>query len=60
MLSKYLREALMNRFNAFWRRHLPDIIPTAGYHGDGERFMQEIDRTRRALGIAESQMVRCR
>lgn len=60
MLSKYLREALMHRFNAFWKRHLPDIMPTAGYHGDGERFMQDIDRKRRELGIAEAQMVRCR
>src|SRR5437763_7983385 len=30
MLSKYLREALMRRFNAFWRQYLPGVTPTAG------------------------------
>ena len=32
MLSKYLREALMHRFNAFWKGHLPTVEPTAGYY----------------------------
>ena len=37
MLSKYLRETLMTRFNAYWQTHLPDVMPTAGYYGDGTR-----------------------
>jgi hypothetical protein len=60
MLSKYLREALMGRFNAFWRRHLPDVLPTAGYYSDGVRFLQDIDSKRRELGIADHQLIRSR
>ena len=60
MLSKYLREALMRRFNAFWKHHLPGVTPTAGYYGDGVRFLGDIEHKRRELGIADEQLIRCR
>ena len=60
MLSKYLREAMMRRFNAFWQRHLPGVTPTAGYYGDGVRFLSDIAQKRRELGITDEQLVRCR
>lgn len=60
MLSKYLREALMRRFNAYWQRLLPDLQPTAGYYGDGSRFLQDIDAKRRELGITDPLLVRSR
>jgi len=60
MLSKYLRECLMRRFNAFWKQHLPEVEPTAGYYGDGSRFLKDIDSKRRELGIADEQLIRCR
>jgi hypothetical protein len=60
MLSKYLREAMMKRFNAFWQTHLPDVQPTAGYYGDGTRFLADIDIKRRELGIADEHLVRSR
>jgi ribonuclease HII len=60
MLSKYLREALMRRFNAFWRQYLPDVTPTAGYYNDGQRFLQDIDVTRRELGIPDELLIRAR
>jgi hypothetical protein len=60
MLSKYLREALMRRFNRFWQLHLPDLIPTAGYYGDGSRFLRDIELKRRELGIRDEELVRCR
>jgi hypothetical protein len=60
MLSKYLREALMGRFNAFWATHLPQIPPTAGYYNDGLRFLRDIDPKRRELGITDAQIIRCR
>ena len=60
MLSKYLREAMMRRFNAFWRYHLPGVAPTAGYYGDGVRFLGDIDSKRRELGITDEQLVRAR
>ena len=60
MLSKYLREALMRRFNAFWAQHMPGVPPTAGYYGDGSRFLRDIEPTRRQLGIADEELIRCR
>jgi hypothetical protein len=60
MLSKYLREALMRRFNAYWKRLLPELNPTAGYYGDGARFLQDIDAKRRELGVADEELIRCR
>ncbi|HMB95522.1 MAG TPA: hypothetical protein VKK61_05745 [Tepidisphaeraceae bacterium] len=60
MLSKYLREALMHRFNHFWKTHLPDLHPTAGYYTDGERFLRDIAGKRAELGIRDEELVRCR
>jgi ribonuclease HII len=60
MLSKYLRECLMRRFNAFWSIQLPGVTPTAGYYNDGSRFLQDIDIKRRELGIADAELIRCR
>jgi hypothetical protein len=60
MLSKYLREALMRRFNAFWQRHLPELEPTAGYYGDGARFLRDIQPVRTQLAIDDALLVRCR
>ncbi len=60
MLCKYLREALMRRFNAFWRLHLPRVDPTAGYYNDGSRFLRDIDAKRRELGIGDAELIRCR
>ena len=60
MLGKYVREALMRRFNAYWARLIPDLVPTAGYYGDGSRFLGDIDTVRRAMGVPDEQLVRCR
>jgi hypothetical protein len=60
MLSKYLREALMRRFNAFWKQLLPEVEPTAGYYGDGVRFLNDISEKRRELGIGDELLVRSR
>jgi ribonuclease HII len=53
MTSKYLREVLMLEFNRFWREHLPDLKPTAGYPGDAARFLQAIRQTIEKLGLRE-------
>lgn len=60
MLSKYLRETLMRRFNTYWKNHLPHVNPTAGYYGDGTRFLQDIDVRRRELGVRDDELIRCR
>jgi hypothetical protein len=60
MLSKYLRESLMRRFNAYWKSQLPDLEPTAGYYNDGLRFLRDIQTKRAELGIDDGMLIRCR
>jgi hypothetical protein len=60
MISKYLREMLMRRFNAFWKSLLPDVEPTAGYYNDGLRFLRDIQAKRVELGIKDFELVRRR
>jgi hypothetical protein len=60
MISKYLRECLMRRFNDFWAQHLPDVTPTAGYYNDGTRFLRDIEPKRQELGIADEHLIRSR
>jgi hypothetical protein len=60
MLSKYLREVLMHRFNRYWKTHLPALAPTAGYYNDGLRFLRDIASKRTELGITDELLVRCR
>ncbi|MCA9064375.1 MAG: hypothetical protein KDA96_14995, partial [Planctomycetaceae bacterium] len=58
MVSKYLREVLMDQFNAFWIRHLPDLRPTRGYPADAKRFDEEITAIRESLGITRESLWR--
>lgn len=60
MTSKYLRELAMRAFNAFWRQHLPDLKPTAGYPVDAKRFRADIASVQRSLGIADDLLWRCK
>ena len=60
MLSKYLREAFMHRFNAWWLTMLPGLTPTAGYYNDGQRFLTDIAAKRKELGITDAELIRSR
>jgi hypothetical protein len=60
MTAKYLRELSMRAFNEFWRTHLPDIKPTAGYYRDAWRFKKEISAKQQELGIDEHMLWRAR
>jgi hypothetical protein len=60
MVSKYLREGLMGRFNTWWGKQLPGVKPTAGYYTDGLRFLKDIEAKRLELGIGEERLMRCR
>lgn len=53
MCSKYLRELAMRPFNSFWRRHVPDLRPTAGYPSDARRFKQAIAGAQAGLKIED-------
>jgi ribonuclease HII len=51
MTAKYLRELSMKAFNEYWRAHVPDIKPTAGYYRDAWRFKKDIATKQQELGI---------
>ncbi len=59
MVAKYVRELLMLRFNRFFRGHMPELKPTAGYVQDGRRYLGEIEPLIRSLGLQRSSLVRC-
>lgn len=60
MTSKYVREATMRAWNEFWKRHLPEIRPTAGYPVDAARFRRDIGATAQKLKLDKSLWWRCR
>jgi ribonuclease HII len=60
MLAKYLREVLMERFNAYWRERLPKLRPTAGYYTDARRFLADIDPVIIPAGVRRERFVRSR
>ncbi|MBN1646486.1 MAG: hypothetical protein JW874_00515 [Spirochaetales bacterium] len=53
MISKYLRELIMEQFNAFWAEGFPGVRATAGYPQDGKRFIRALI----ASGAQESAIV---
>ncbi len=60
MVAKYVREALMQQFNAFWRRLAPCIRPTAGYTTDARRFLRQIEPLIARAGLDPLTFVRQR
>ena len=60
MTAKYLRELAMRAFNEFWRTHLPELKPTAGYYRDAWRFKKEIADKQRELKIDDHLIWRAR
>jgi hypothetical protein len=50
----------MRPFNEFWRRHVPELKPTAGYPLDARRFKAEISAAQSSLGIADHMLWRVR
>lgn len=60
MTAKYIRELFMTRFKAFWQEHAPEVRASAGYFGDGRRFLREIEPTLARLGIDRRELARAR
>ena len=58
MAAKYLRELFMEGLNAFFAERMAGLRPTAGYYGDGTRFLHEIGPVLRQLGCPRSELVR--
>lgn len=58
MLAKYLREALMHRFNRWWTTRQPGLTPTAGYYTDAIRFLEDTADLRGSLSVADAELIR--
>lgn len=60
MISKYVREVLMQQFNAYWTARVPGLRPTQGYPVDAKRFRESIADAARTLNICDSVLWRNR
>src|SRR5262249_28312452 len=60
LVSKYLREMLMEEFNRFWVAKVPGLKPTAGYPADAPRFWESIRPLLPQLGLSETAVWRRR
>jgi ribonuclease HII len=58
MTAKYARELLMGRLNRYFRSHLPELKPTAGYVQDGRRYLRDIEPLVTRLRIDRDCLVR--
>jgi hypothetical protein len=58
MTSKYVRELLMERFQAYFQRRLPRVRPTAGYGADAVRFWRELEPELPRLGLDPDRLKR--
>jgi ribonuclease HII len=60
MVSKYVRELLMQCINRYFVTMAADVRPTAGYWKDGQRFLNELQRHLPHLEIDSHRLIRCR
>ncbi len=60
MVSKYVRELLMDSMNDYFVTLNPALKPTAGYWQDGLRFLADLQAHLPDLRIDPHQMVRCK
>lgn len=60
IISKYVRELCMHRFNLYWCKRIDNLAPTAGYYTDGMRFLRQVRPHFGAMGIEEPSMMRSR
>jgi ribonuclease HII len=60
MVSKYVRELLMECMNDYFGRLDAGLRPTAGYWQDGQRFLKDLRSRLPSLKINDRQLVRCR
>jgi len=60
MVSKYVRELLMERMNRYFVGLDASLKPTAGYWQDGLRFVDDLRARLPSLKIDDGRMIRCR
>jgi len=60
MLSKYLRELLVDNINRYFVSHCAQLRPTAGYWKDGLRFIEDLKKNIPHVKFDSNQLIRCR
>jgi hypothetical protein len=60
MVSKYVREVLMDNINRYFIGFNAAVRPTAGYWKDGLRFIADIKTHIPQVKFDSNQLVRCR
>jgi ribonuclease HII len=60
MVSKYIRELLIDNMNRYFTDLLPDLRPTAGYWKDGLRFIEDLKKNTPRITFDSNQLIRCR
>ncbi|MHC4259004.1 MAG: hypothetical protein ACYSTF_01135 [Planctomycetota bacterium] len=60
MISKYLRELLIDNINRYFSSFHADLKPTAGYWKDGLRFIEDLETKLPQLQYDRDQLIRCR
>jgi len=60
MAAKYVRELWMHQLNAYFGAKVSGLRPTAGYGRDAWRFLADIAGVRRAEGVPDAAILRCR
>ena len=60
MTSKFLRELLIQRINAYFASHCASLKPTAGYWKDGCRFIEDLKKFIPHIEYNHQQLIRCR
>jgi ribonuclease HII len=58
--AKYARELEMRAFNAYFARLQPELRSTAGYRGDGARWLADAEVALERSGLARELLVRTR
>ncbi len=60
MVSKYVRELLMECMNEYFVGMSAELKPTAGYWKDGQRFVEDLRRHLPHVAIDSHKLIRCR
>jgi len=60
MVSKYLRQLLVDNLNRYFAGFHPDLRPTAGYWKDGLRFIKDLKSNIPHIVFDSNQLIRCR
>jgi hypothetical protein len=60
MVSKYLRDLLVDNINCYFAGFLSDLRPTAGYWKDGLRFIDDLKKNVPHIRFDSNQLIRCR